>query len=151
MKRILFLVIITFVLYNCNTHPESQATEQETASTEGEADENIPMVIELDNGNKWTVNDEMKPFVSKGEELVNSYLQSQQTDYKQLAQQLKEENNQLIKSCTMDGRSHEELHKWLHPHLEMVEELAKEEDAGKAKELVAQLQKSYETYHQYFN
>ncbi len=93
----------------------------------------------------------MKPFVVKGEELVNSYIQNKQTDYKALAQQLIEQNNQLIKSCTMNGKSHDELHKWLHPHLEIVNALEEEKDAAKANEIVLQLQKSYQDYHQYFN
>jgi len=97
------------------------------------------------------VNEEMKPFVMKGEELVNSYIQNNHTDYKALAQQLKEQNNKLIKSCTMDGKSHDELHKWLHPHLEIVKALEDEKDATKASEIVLQLQKSYQDYHQYFN
>ena len=97
------------------------------------------------------VNEEMKPFVMKGEELVNSYIQDNQTDYKALAQQLIEQNNQLIKSCTMNGKSHDELHKWLHPHLEIVNALEEEKDAAKANEIVLQLQKSYQDYHQYFN
>lgn len=97
------------------------------------------------------MNEEMKPFVMKGEELVNSYIQDNQTDYKALAQQLIEQNNQLIKSCTMNGKSHDELHKWLHPHLEIVNALEEEKDAAKANEIVLQLQKSYQDYHQYFN
>ena len=93
----------------------------------------------------------MKPFVMKGEELVNAYVQNEQKDYKALAQQLKEQNNQLIKSCTMDGKSHDELHKWLHPHLEIVKALEDEADASKANEIVLQLQISYQEYHHYFN
>ena len=97
------------------------------------------------------MNEEMKPFVMKGEELVNSFIQNNHTDYKALAQQLKEQNDQLIKSCTMDGKSHDELHKWLHPHLEIVKALEEEKDATKASGIVSQLQKSYRSYHQYFN
>lgn len=149
MKRILFFAVISFILWSCNDSPEPQTRLQEPVHTE-EAHEDAGAVIELDNGSKWMVNNEMKPFVSKGEELINAYLQSGQTDYKQLARQIKEQNNLLIKSCTMDGKSHEELHKWLHPHLEMVEELEREEDGAMSKELISHLQKSYERYHQYF-
>ena len=93
----------------------------------------------------------MKSFVLKGEELVNAYIQDGKTDYKTLAEQLKDQNSQLIKSCTMDGKSHDELHKWLHPHLDIVKALENETDATKANEIVSQLQYSYQHYHQYFN
>lgn len=92
----------------------------------------------------------MKPFVVKGEELVNSYIQNNQTDYKALAQQIKDQNNQLIKSCTIDGKSHDELHKWLHPHLELVIVLEKVKDENEAKQIVEKLKQSNELYHQYF-
>lgn len=51
----------------------------------------------------------------------------------------------------MDGKSHDELHKWLHPHLEIVKALENETDATKANGFVLQLQYSYQHYHQYFN
>ena len=51
----------------------------------------------------------------------------------------------------MDGKSHDELHKWLHPHLEIVKALEDEADASKANEIVLQLQDSYQQYHHYFN
>ena len=51
----------------------------------------------------------MKPFVLKGSELVNTVVLENQTDYIELAQQVKDRNSQLIKSCTMEGKSHDEL------------------------------------------
>ena len=50
----------------------------------------------------------------------------------------------------MDGKSHDELHKWLHPHLELVEALEKSANENEAKGIVLKLQKSNEVYHQYF-
>jgi len=106
--------------------------------------------IELINGEKWKVNEEMKPYVTKGSELVNTFIQNKGTDYKNLAGQLKSENDQLIKSCTMDGKSHEELHKWLAPHLELVEKLINTNDTKEADEVVRQIEKSYKDYQNYF-
>src|SRR5690606_19644238 len=116
-------------------HTEAHAEHHHDESSEA---------IELNNNEKWIVNEEMKPYVMKGEELVNSYIQDSRTDHKALAEQLKEQNNQLIKSCTMKGKSHDELHKWLHPHLEMVKELENETDVARANEIVLQLQGSYQ-------
>lgn len=106
--------------------------------------------VELNNGERWVVNEEMKPFVLKRSELANTYIQEGQKDYKTLAEQLKDQNNQLIQSCTMTGKSHDELHKWLHPHLELVKELENETDGAQVNEIVSQLQHSYQQYHEYF-
>lgn len=137
------------LLWSCNNASEKSTPQQET-KTEHHHDEKTA-AVELNNGEKWIVNEEMKPYVSKGEELVNAYIQNNETDYKTLAKQLNEQNEQLVKSCTMDGKSHDELHKWLHPHLETVKALENETDARKVKEMLLQLQNSYQQYHQYFN
>ena len=149
MKKVLVLAISSFVLWSCNNPSEKAKSNQETKQEEHQHDETSE-AIELNSGKKWIVNDEMKPFVAKGEGLVTTYLQSSHTNYNELAQQLKEQNNQLIKSCTMKGKSHDELHKWLHPHLELVEALEKSANENEAKGIVLKLQKSNEVYHQYF-
>ena len=151
MKKVIVFGMSLMLLWSCNNSTEKSTTHQETENhTEHQHDESSE-AIELNNGEKWLVNEEMKPFVMKGEELVNAYIQNNHTDYKALAQQVKDQNSQLIKSCTMDGKSHDELHKWLHPHLEIVKTLENETDATKANEIVSQLQYSYQHYHQYFN
>ena len=149
MKKVLVLAISSFVLWSCNNTNEKAKSNQETKQEEHQHDETSE-AVELNIGKKWIVNDEMKPFVAKGEGLVTTYLQSSHTNYNELAQQLKEQNNQLIKSCTMKGKSHDELHKWLHPHLELVEALGKSTNENEAKGIVLKLQKSNEAYHQYF-
>ena len=151
MKKVFVLGMSVLFLWSCNNTSEKATAKQETEIQAEHQHDESSEAIELNNGEKWLVNEEMKPFVVKGEELVNSYIQNKQTDYKALAQQLIEQNNQLIKSCTMNGKSHDELHKWLHPHLEIVNALEEEKDAAKANEIVLQLQKSYQDYHQYFN
>ncbi|MBS1491003.1 MAG: hypothetical protein JSS93_10780 [Bacteroidetes bacterium] len=151
MKKVIVLVVSSFVLWSCNNSTEKSTAHQETENHVEHQHDESSKAIELNNSEKWLVNEEMKPFVMKGEELVNSYIQNNQTDYKALAQQLKEQNDQLIKSCTMDGKSHDELHKWLHPHLGIVKALEEEKDAIKANEIVLHLQHSYQQYHQYFN
>ena len=149
MKKVLVLAISSFVLWSCNNSSEKAKSNQETKQEEHQHDETSE-AVELNIGKKWIVNDEMKPFVAKGEGLVTTYLQSSHTNYNELAQKLKDQNNQLIKSCTMKGKSHDELHKWLHPHLELVEALGKSTNENEAKGIVLKLQKSNEAYHQYF-
>ena len=151
-KLILTFAVGSLLLYSCgNSTNEKLNNQTEVAEHNDHHHDDESEAIELNNGEKWLVNEEMKPFVMKGEELVNAYIQNNHTDYKALAQQVKDQNSQLIKSCTMDGKSHDELHKWLHPHLEIVKALEDEADASKANEIVLQLQHSYQQYHHYFN
>lgn len=150
MKKLVLLALASIMVWSCNNPDKTPAEQHTTVQEPHQHDENV-LAIETNNGGKWLVNEEMKPYVNKGEELVDTYLQSNQTDYKALAKQLKIENDQLVKSCTMKGKDHDELHKWLRPHLTIVDELEKQTDPTKANETVAQLQDSYQLYHQYFN
>lgn len=103
--------------------------------------------IELNNGQKWNVNLEMTPYILEAEQIL---LQYKGNDYNALAEQLKNKNNGLIKSCTMDGKSHEELHKWLHPHMQLIENLDDAENTEEADIIIDELKTSFQNYHKYF-
>lgn len=106
--------------------------------------------IELDQGEKWLVNEEMKPHILKGEAILQQYQTQNDTDHQALAAALKEQNGQLINSCTMKGKSHEELHKWLHPHMELIAALSQASSLEEAQPIVLQIEQSFQTYHHYF-
>lgn len=106
--------------------------------------------INLNNGEKWEVNSEMKPHIEKGNKLLNDFVSQQEKDYLKLADNLKEQNNALIQSCTMKGESHDELHKWLHPHMKLTEDLSNAKDMNEAKSIISKLENSFETYNTHF-
>lgn len=150
-------------LVSCNSSTESEASNQDNIEQhdhdhdhdhDAEEDDHYHddgQGLQLNNGEKWKVNEEMKPFVMQGQELVVSYADLGDDDYKGLAEKLADQNKQLITSCTMDGVSHDELHKWLHPHLELTAELKAAKDTQEAKTIVNKLIDSYGEYHKFFN
>lgn len=103
--------------------------------------------IELDNGQKWIVNAEMTPYILESEELL---LQYDGISYGLLAEQMSSLNKSLIKSCTMSGKSHDELHKWLHPHMQLIESLGEVTNEGDAVKIISELKESFLTFHTYF-
>ena len=106
--------------------------------------------IELNNGEKWKVNVEMMPPITRSQLLVSEFVANHEKDFKTLADQLSENNRLLISSCTMKGRSHEELHKWLLPYMALVDELASANDAIEANQVLRKIEQSFETFGQYF-
>jgi hypothetical protein len=50
----------------------------------------------------------------------------------------------------MNGESHDELHKWLHPHIQLVDALSKAKNQEEADEIIAQLKESFQIYNTYF-
>ena len=135
MKRLQKLILTLFgitLMVACNsTHQQSD--------------------INLNNGEKWKVNAEMKPHIEKGNELLTEFISNKDKDYQKLAENLKIQNNSLIQSCTMKGESHDELHKWLHPHIELTEKLSNAHSTSEAEEIISQLEKSFNTYQNYFD
>jgi hypothetical protein len=113
-------------------HDESDATEDE---------------LSLNKGEKWNVNEEMLPYILKSEQLVEDF---EGEDYNVLADELMESNNNLITSCTMDGPSHDVLHKWLHPHIELLKQLKALANQEEAEEVVEEIEDSFEVFHVYF-
>ena len=106
--------------------------------------------IELNNGMKWKVNEEMKPHIEEGNTILTVYLENEGSDYKELAESLKIQNDKLIQSCNMKGKSHDELHKWLHPHMKLIRDLSKANNGQVAAPLIAQIEQSFKTYKNYF-
>lgn len=155
MKKTIWIILSSLIIAGCNNatkQPNDAVAGTETSTTveSAHAQGDPGETIELNNGEKWLVNAEMKPYIQDGEQLLRAYKDSHSEDYKTLAEALKEKNSELIKSCTMKGKSHEELHKWLHPHLELVADLGKAENQQQASDLVNHLQASFELFHQYF-
>ncbi len=154
--RIFALFILTVSLFSCGNAPSSKNTDaihedQEQMNEDSIAlSQNSDLEIELNAGEKWMMNEEMKPYIADGEAAVNDYIASNNTDYKSLAAKLKDADSKLISSCTMEGESHDELHKWLHPHLELVNELDTAQNEKEANEVVQKLKKSYANFWVYF-
>ncbi len=144
IKSLLTISLISAVLFNCSNKKEGNEEDNNPGI------QNEKNKIELDNGEKWAVNEEMKPFLMKSEVILYSYNSSIDTNYLELAKKIKEQNNQLISSCTMKGESHDELHKWLYPHLQLVKALENAGTEKEAEKVNRRLKKSYKTYHQYF-
>ncbi len=143
--KIIRIFQIAFVILStvaCNNNQQKQTVQEIDTKTESS--------ISLNNGNKWLVNKEMTPFIKASEELLMEYLTGNNNDFKGLAKVLKENNNKLITSCTMKGKSHDELHKWLHPHLELVKELETSKSQKNTKEIIEQMKVSFQMFNTYF-
>lgn len=145
IKSISIIILISAVLMNCTGKKQGN----EEAHSEHEK-QNKNTGIELNQGEKWILNEEMKPFLKQSEEILQSYNASNDSSHLELADQLKAQNDQLISSCTMKGKSHDELHKWLHPHLQLVKKLQDAESEKEAEAVIKQLEGSYKIYHQHF-
>ena len=104
----------------------------------------------LQNGQKWKVNAEMKPHIDQGIGVLKAYLSQGNTDYSALEKALQVQNTDLIESRTLKGESHDELHKWLHPHMALIEKLSKAKDLTEANTIISQIEQSFKNHQNYF-
>lgn len=152
--KMLGILILSGFMVACGNQQSGETVQpahDDAANLEHhEIDPHHNLTIDLNDGDRWAVNEEMKPHVEKGQEILQAYISSGDQDYKALAMEIDAENKKLISSCTMTGKSHDELHKWLHPHLELVKKLEAESDQIHANEIIEDLEVSYENYHKYF-
>jgi hypothetical protein len=139
-----FIILMSACSDSSNINDEGKNAKTEQIKAQNELD------IELNEGQKWQVNEEMKPPLQRSEIALNKYEAESSEDYEILAQQLKSNNDELVKTCTMKGESHDQLHKWLHPHMKLTNSLITAENQKEADQIIEQLKSSFDTYHQYF-
>jgi hypothetical protein len=137
---------IVLLLISCNTSEVENVDQKEQSI----ATDSYKLVIELNEGEKWKVNEQMMPYLKSSEQLLIEFKKKESGDYKILASDLKETNNKLISSCTMKGKSHDALHLWLHPHLELVNELQDSKTEDEASLVMEKLNRSFLAFGNYF-
>ncbi|QFZ55729.1 hypothetical protein FEZ18_13415 [Oceanihabitans sp. IOP_32] len=160
MKQVIFTLSLLALVgckdgKNQDTKTESIEHATETHNNHQEHEESSVYAnawvndIQMDNGTKWQADDITNEGVQKLQNTINSQSPSTLADYHKLAKQLNEEKNFVIKNCTMEGPSHDNLHVWLHPLIEKIDALLKAEtveDASKLKESIKENINAYNTY-----
>ncbi len=139
---------------NLETHDHAAAqTEHDssgsraTEKSDDHADNSV--ALELDSGKKWRINAEMTPFINEQKSLLDAF-DSDTGDAKKLAADLQAANEQLIKSCTMKGKSHDVLHVWLTNHMNLISRLGKSTMAEETEKIADELEDSFKSFHRYF-
>ena len=163
-KTILTAAIISSFLIGCNETKNKEENARIVEATEvthehhGEemAAEMHPLnnawvnEINLDNGNKWDANLETTQGVDKMLSLIKTSDAKTVEDYHTLASKLNEDKNVVVKKCTMEGPSHDNLHVFLHPLIEKIEALGKVSTVAEGSEVTASIKENLEAYYEYF-
>ncbi len=157
MKKSLILSLSALITLSAcqkteSTAPQTQQDPHATHQVDSLATHEEPSsnaALELNNGEKWETNVEMLPFIQKQEQLLAEFDPGQKT-YLELSQDLVAANDELIKSCTMTGKSHDVLHVWLTDHMNAMQTLEKSTEESAQQQAVATLKSSMQTYHEYF-
>jgi hypothetical protein len=141
-KKIIVTAIVLF-LFSCNTKSKEEKTTEIKMEEHQHSDSEA---IQLNEGKKWKVDDNMMLHIRNMEKDVMNFNSENNKNYPLLANKLKSNIDLLTSNCTMKGEAHDELHKWLVPYIELVDKFSKE----KSKNQFIEIQESFKTFNQYF-
>ena len=150
-KLILSLAAFSLLLSSCDNSTNEKSNKQTEVAEQNDHHHNDESeVIELNNGTKWQVDANMITHIRNMENDVVSFAKVEQKDYKSLSEKLQSNIDLLTSNCTMKGKAHDELHKWLLPYIDLVKELSEAKNETEATKQFENIQISFTTFNQYF-
>jgi len=157
MKKsaILGLVLLTSLLGCKEAQKEETIITEQTAVEQKEdahgEQNNWMSQIQLDKESKWKANIE----TTEGIQAMSSRIAEDESNsikhYKKLASDLNDLKNNIIKECTMEGESHDNLHVFLVPLVDKIEALGEVNSVHEGAEITKDIREHLEVYYNFFN
>ena len=148
-SQIIISLVFLIFSFSCGESPKenriSEKDGQEVTLKDHESE-----AIELDVGQKWELEANMRIYIRTMESDLATFKGTTLADYQTLSGSLKKNIDLLTANCTMTGKSHDELHKWLLPYIDLVKGLSEAKDETEAARQLENIQISLNTYNQYF-
>jgi hypothetical protein len=162
MKKQIIITVLACIsiAYGCNDSIKKENNETEkaqeeplSASTESEHLHTEGASIELNNGLKWKVEVEMLKYIRNMESDVKLFSEANYknlNDHLTLGAGLQKNIDLLTSNCTMEGKAHDELHKWLLPYIDMVDKLNKSKNDNDTQATFKEIENSFVVFNKYF-
>ena len=141
--KITTIALSVFFLISCNNKAKKEINEPIATEEHQHSDDEA---IQLNEGKKWKVDENMMAHIRTMEKDIASFDNSKPENYPVLAADLKKNLDLLTSNCTMKGQAHDELHKWLLPFLDLADNFSKDKSA----EQFAEIQHQFTIFNQYF-
>jgi hypothetical protein len=150
MKHLLSIMLFSFLI-SCNPKNSEKETDARINEESLSHQTDTTLSLMLNEGEKWKVNTEMLPHILRMEDRLQTFEQSKEKDFKAFGEKSQHDFELLIASCTMKGESHEQLHKWLILHIQLVKDMAVVENSVDGSKLCKQMEHSFNTFNEYFH
>ncbi|MBP6334529.1 MAG: hypothetical protein KA444_03580 [Bacteroidia bacterium] len=155
MKTSLSILIVFALLTfsGCNLPSKQDSSVLETDKPEAHEHSEVEP-ISLNNGDKWVVDSGMITYIREMEKVIHELIilkdKMPMEEYAKTAIILEENVENLTNNCTMTGQSHDELHKWLLPYIEITERFSAARNPEEALAVLPELKTSFELFNKYF-
>ncbi len=155
INYIICLVLVAFTVSCSESKKEEEQTNEknETVSNEvttEEAHEDIQEELHLHGENKWEVSEHMVAHIKSVDSLVNNYVVTSDKTPNELALEIDEQLKLVTQTCDMQGEAHAQLHLWLLPFWNFVDQLKESSDPENQVLILTEMKKSLEVYHTFF-
>ncbi|MES2394707.1 MAG: hypothetical protein V4549_01810 [Bacteroidota bacterium] len=162
MKKQIIITVVACIsmAYGCSEpikkeNNETVKAQQEpiSASTESEHHHTEGADIELNNGHKWKVEVEMMKYITNMQSDVKLFSEANNknlNNYITLGAGLQKNIDLLTSNCTMEGKAHDELHKWLLPYIDMVDKFNKSKNESDNQAIFKEIENSFVLFNKYF-
>ncbi|MDG1333424.1 MAG: hypothetical protein P8P74_13895 [Crocinitomicaceae bacterium] len=144
MKSILTLMFIILAATFSSCSSENDTSENQIGTEENTYD------IEIENNKKWVVIEDMMVHIQNMDDDIESTGNVEKLDFEGLWEKLDANINLLTSNCTMTGKAHDELHKWLIPFIGLVEDLNNAETYDDKMGVYSSLEASMLEFNAYF-
>lgn len=129
-----------------NDKVEPVASEEVKVDTH----EEIQDELHLHGENKWKVSEHMVEHIKSVDSLVNNYNVTSEKTPKALAIEVDEQLKMVTQTCDMTGEAHAQLHLWLLPFWNLVDQMKESTDPEKQMVILGEMKESIKLYHTYF-
>jgi hypothetical protein len=148
MKKSLFILLCTSLLFACNQTPDKSKDDKHVIHDIKQNSE-----LALNNGSKWKADSVTNHNVANLRSTADNFKlksTSSVSNYQKLSADLNTGLNKMIKECKMTGSDHDALHMWLQPILEENAELKNNTDTEIAGTIFKSIDKRLDNYNNYF-
>lgn len=142
------IVILLVLAMGCKQHSQQAPAMADTQAKTGVIMDTLG--LKLDQGKKWVANLETQEGVEKMDSLITAFKHSGSTAYQSLGEDLSEQTGYIIKNCTMQGESHEQLHVVLLPMLSEISILKDSSATNASKKALNELDHLINGYFDHF-
>lgn len=104
------------------------------------------ITIELNNGEKWDISDNMKSYMTKSSKVVST----ESTNYDEISESLNDLKENFISSCDMKGEGHDVLHSWLLPYIDLLKEFENAKSDSDKEDALEQIRIAHDVFNEYF-
>jgi hypothetical protein len=143
-------MVALFTSCNQGSKAQDESPEVKYIDRKNEQENDWEQTIQLNNGSKWQANEATTEGILAMESIIAEANPITVKDFQQLGTELNEENMDLIKKCSMEGPSHDNLHIYLKPLIQKIAALQETPSAEEGNMLTSEIEKHLKAYLNYF-